>query len=72
MSLSETVYSIIEGICKEKQDKHIVPSYALYSEVSTRLHKQVGEAINQLIKDGRLTWNKTLNDKAFQVTNNNN
>lgn len=70
MSLSEVVYFIIADICKEKQEKHIVPSYALYSEVSTRLHKQVGDAINELIKEGKLTWNKTLNDKAFQITNN--
>lgn len=70
MSLSETVYSIIEDICREKKEKHILPPYALYSEVSTRLHKQVGEVINGLIKEGKLTWNKTLNDKAFQTTNN--
>lgn len=66
--MREVLIEIIKDISSEKKAKNLFPAYALYTEISTRLHQKVGETLNELIKEGKVSWHKTLNDKAFELT----
>lgn len=69
--MKDEYYSIVRRLCATKSDKHIVPAASLYSEISAEVHKLIGgevkEALNELIKDGKLSWFKTSNQVAFQI-----
>lgn len=65
--MRETILRIIQELTDEKKSKGIVPSAALYAEISTALHKEVQEELNAMVKDGVLEWTRTLNQAAFQI-----
>lgn len=65
--MRDDLVKIIRELTDEKKSRHIVPSAALYSEISTALHKEVQEELNAMVKDGILEWTRTLNQAAFQI-----
>lgn len=65
--MKEALLKIIGEICEEKKSRNVCPSAALYSEISTALHKQVQGTLNELITEGRLTWHRTINSISFEL-----
>ena len=63
------VYEIISSIEVEKKAKNISPSYALLPEIMYEVNKCIRRDINQLVIDGRLSWNETINTKGFSTIN---
>lgn len=66
--LSELILDIIQRLSDEKRAKHIVPSAVLYSEISNALNEQIKPELNQLVKDKKITFHRTINDLSFEIT----
>lgn len=69
--MRDDLVKIIRELTDEKKSKHIVPSAALYSEISAALHREAQEELNAMVKDGILEWSRTLNSIAFKIKKNN-
>jgi hypothetical protein len=68
--MKEAAYKAIELIQIEKEEKRIEPSHALFREIYNEIEassEEVKKALNELIKEERITWGNTLNDKCFEL-----
>lgn len=61
------VYDIIKQINERKKSVRMEPSSALFSEVSEEVHKKIKKEINELCKDGKLEFHRTINDLSFDA-----
>lgn len=61
------VYDIIKQINERKKSVHTEPSSALFSEVSEEVHKKIKKEINELCKDEKLEFHRTINDLSFDA-----
>lgn len=68
--MRESILDIIRQITAEKKEKNLSPSAATYTEISTRLHQQVQNTLNEMVKDGTLKWNRTINSVSFEINEN--
>lgn len=63
-------YNTIREICDEKATKGIFPAAALYSEIVSRVpmpHNKVKDALNELVRSGKIRWYRTLNQISFEI-----
>lgn len=67
--MKEKVFNTINGILKERDEAHIEPRHALLTEIINRGCKTPQKALNELFKEGRIKWHRTLNDIAFTINN---
>lgn len=65
--MRDDLLNIIRAITDEKKSKGIVPSAALYAEISNALHKEVQQELNEMVKDGTLTFHRTINSVSFEI-----
>lgn len=65
--MKEDILSIIKELQTKREAAHIVPSHVLASEIINRGCKNPYKTINELCKEGRLHWCRTLNDFAFTI-----
>lgn len=65
--MQDEILTIIRRLADGKRLRGQVPSAVLYSEISTELHKQVKMEINELVKEGVITFHRTLNEVSFEV-----
>lgn len=60
---------IIADIEQEKKECHKFPTYALYSEISIIVGAAVATELEDLVIEGKLLKNETLNSHAYTITN---
>lgn len=70
--MRELILHAIVAITDGKKLNHINPAAATYPEIVNVLQRHVKEELNQLIKDGILSWSRTLNSISFQIKDNDN
>ena len=58
---------LIADIEQEKKEAHKFPTYALYEEISNRVGAAIAVELGNLVSDGKLTRNETLNSFAFKL-----
>jgi len=58
---------IIADINKEKTEANKFPVYALYEEISNRVGAAVALELGNLVAEGKLIRNETLNSLAFTL-----
>lgn len=63
------VFDIITSIEAAKRQKNIVPSYALFTEISIEVMNRVKRELNQCVIDGKLDWSETINSIGFSTKN---
>lgn len=61
------VYDIIKQINERKKSARMEPSSALFSEISEEVSKEIKKEINELCKDGKLGFHRTINDFSFDA-----
>ena len=59
--VEQLAYDAIEEIQVIKREKALVPDHALMTEVSNSIMTDVKEAINSLVRKGRIEWHKNVN-----------
>ncbi len=70
--MKEKILDIVRGLQAEREARHIVPPHVLTSEIINRGCHNPYVAINELVKEGKLDWCRTLNDMAFTIRKENN
>lgn len=65
--MKEKVFNTIKGILKERDESHIEPKHALLSEIINRGCKTPQTILNELFREGRIKWHRTLNDIAITI-----
>ncbi len=58
---------IVAQIENEKKEFHKFPTYALYEEVSITVGAMVTAELEDLVIEGKLTRNETLNSVAYSI-----
>lgn len=70
--MENILYDVVKKICDEKLSQHTVPVAALYSEIVSRVsmpREAIHNGLNELVKSGKVSWNRTLNQLSFTLTN---
>lgn len=68
--MTNPILKAVKEICDEKAAQNIVPVAALYSEIVSRVsmpHEKIQEALNELVKSGKVKWYRTLNQTSFEI-----
>lgn len=60
---------IIAKIQELMPDEHIVPRGVLYSKLKTAIQKDLSKALNNLVVQEEITFQKTLNDLLINIKN---
>ena len=63
----EQILAIIAEIQANREAAHIVPPHVRTSEIINRGFHKPYQALNELVREGRINWCKTLNDMAFTI-----
>ena len=63
----EQIQAIIAEIQAKREAAHIVPPLVRTSEIINRGFHKPYQALNELVREGRINWCKTLNDIAFTI-----
>lgn len=63
----EQIQAIIAEIQAKREAAHIVPPHVRTSEIINRGFHKPYQALNELVREGRINWCKTLNDMAFTI-----
>lgn len=61
MELKDILYDYISQIIERKKSANTTPLNASMNEVTDMVHTEVKEALNTLIRDGKLKWNPNIN-----------
>lgn len=68
--MKEKIFEIISEIQKSKEQRHIVPSLALYSEIYNKCdisHQDMEATLNILFAEGKIVYCMTINQIAFTI-----
>ena len=60
---------IVSEIENDKKETHKFPTYALYEEVSNIVGGMVAAELEDLVIEGKLVKNETLNSHGYKVIN---
>lgn len=63
------VLEIIASIEADKKARHVEPSHALMSDITTEAVKRIKLELNQAVADGKLSWCETINSLGFSTIN---
>lgn len=63
----EKILGIIAEIQAKREADHIVPPHVRTTEIINRGFHKPYQALNELVREGRINWCKTLNDMAFTI-----
>ena len=63
--MKEILLEVIRKIQAEKKEKKQVPNHALYVEISNTMSDEIKKCLNELCKEKKIKFCKTLNDIAF-------
>ena len=67
MDLKEVIYETIKSIEQGKESSNIEPKNALMKEIERELITIARNDINNLVKENKIGFGKTLNDKYFYI-----
>lgn len=65
--MKEKILTAIQFIQSEREKAHIVPSHVLVSEIINLGYLNPYETLNELVKEGKINWCRTLNSTAFTI-----
>lgn len=66
--MKEEIYLIIKNTEKAKKERKQVPSYVLQSEIATKCSAdEKKRIINELFREGKIGYCRTLNQLAFYI-----
>lgn len=63
----EQILAIIAEIQTKRETAHIVPPHVRTTEIINQGFHKPYQALNELVREGRINWCKTLNDMAFTI-----
>lgn len=69
--MKKKILITISELQAKREAAHIVPPHVLTSEIINRGCHNPYKAINELVEEGKLRWNRTLNDVAFTINKEN-
>lgn len=58
---------VISKIKELMPDEHIIPRGVLYSKLKTAIQKDLSKALNNLVVQEEITFQKTLNDLLINI-----
>lgn len=61
------VYNIIKEINNKNEEANMSPSSASHNEIMERIKEQVREDINNLVREKKVLFHKTINGLSFEV-----
>lgn len=61
------VLEILKRIEAEKREHNIVPCIVRFAELQNAISEQVKAELNQAVKDGWISFHRTLNDISFGI-----
>ncbi|MDQ2178815.1 hypothetical protein [Marinifilum sp. D714] len=64
--MKQIVLETIQRLSNEKIENGIAPTHVLWIDLRKELGVKIKEAINQLIKEGKLKAGQTLNDRYIK------
>lgn len=59
------VLEIIKEIVSDKAERKVEPTSALFSEIINKVTEKAKSEINQMVKDKKLTFHRTINSISF-------
>lgn len=65
--MKQRILAIIGEVQALKEEAHITPHHVLTSEIINRGCHNPYMTLNELVRDGKLRWHRTLNDVAFTI-----
>ncbi len=65
--MKEKILTIVRELQSQREAAHIVPPHVLTSEIINRGCHNPYAAINELCKEKKLQWHRTINDMAFTI-----
>lgn len=65
--MKEKILEVIKTIQDEREKAHMVPSHVLTAEIINLGFKSPYATLNELVREGKLNWCRTLNDTAFTI-----
>lgn len=65
--MKEKILAIVGELQAQREAAHIVPPHVRTSEIISRGCPDPYADINELCRDGKLNWCRTLNDMAFTI-----
>lgn len=66
--MKEKILAVVSQLQAEREAAHIVPSHVLASEIINHGCPNPYQAINELCREGKLHWHRTLNGYAFTIS----
>lgn len=63
----EQIIAVIAEIQAKREAAHIVPPHVRTTEIINQGFHKPYQALNELVREGRISWCKTLNDMAFTI-----
>lgn len=61
------VFNIIKEINDKKVEANILPRSASHNEIMERINEQAKEDINNLVREKKVLFHKTINGLSFEV-----
>lgn len=58
----------IEQLQQDKEERKVFPTHVTFNELYVEVKNQLMTELNQLVKEKKITFNHTLNDKSFSIT----
>ncbi len=65
--MKQRILAIIGEVQARKEEAHITPPHVLTSEIINRGCHNPYMTLNELVREGKLRWHRTLNDVAFTI-----
>ena len=67
-SLQEHLTTVLSDLIREREEKSLTPLSVSMTDIQHRLVSDVKEELNRMVKDGILTFHRTVNDVTFEFT----
>jgi predicted transcriptional regulator len=66
--LQEHLTTVLSDLIREREEKSLTPLSVSMTDIQHRLVSDVKEELNRMVKDGILTFHRTVNDVTFEFT----
>ena len=68
MDLKDFIYKSIQDTQNEKIMLNKEPNHVLSSEINNTVITEIKKQLNELVKEKKITFGKTLNENYFKIT----
>lgn len=66
--LQEHLTTVLSDLIREREEKNLTPLSVSMTDIQHRLVADAKEELNRMVKDGILTFHRTVNDVTFEFT----